>query len=104
MIAVELRFEGGDASNRPVSLNELERVWVLHSAFVNYLTRKHVHRRVSLPERDGMIDLVIDLFLDGATHPPGKQRSPRRANGSSRVAAAPPPAPKRRRSEPAGAR
>jgi AcrR family transcriptional regulator len=65
-IALELRSEKGIDSREPVSAIELEHVWLLHAVFVNYLARKYVHHRTNLPDRDAMIDAMVDLYFDGA--------------------------------------
>lgn len=66
LIAVEIRAANGITDDSPPSSIELERVWMLHGTFVNYLTRKHVHARAHLPDWRDIIDSVVDLFLDGA--------------------------------------
>jgi AcrR family transcriptional regulator len=60
VIALELRAEGRQGD---VTYRERERVWVLHSAIIYYLTRKHIHGM----EGDSgiVIEEAVDVFLNG---------------------------------------
>lgn len=103
VIAIELRAESGDTSTRAVSPHELEQVWVLHSPFVHFLTRKHVHHRSALPGHEELVDVVVDTFLDSATPRETNGSDDPSTKGSKRARATAPPAgkaPKRRSERP----
>jgi AcrR family transcriptional regulator len=47
-------------------LLDLEMAWHLHSTFIYYLIRKHIHQTSAMLETNEMINMVVDSFLDGA--------------------------------------
>jgi AcrR family transcriptional regulator len=57
--------KGEEDDGRPVSAVEREAAWHLHSSFVYYMIRKHVHRRSVAADREAVLGLIIDLFFDG---------------------------------------
>lgn len=65
VIAGEVRAE---ETPNPITLREQQRVWVLHSAIIYFLIRKHIHGMDGDPEI--IIEETIDIFLFGATSRP----------------------------------
>lgn len=74
-IVLELRHERGIRSSAPPSERELETVWHLHSTFVYYAVRKHVHRRPVWENHDDMAEHVVSLFLGGIAALPSPEKS-----------------------------
>ncbi|WP_457940369.1 TetR/AcrR family transcriptional regulator [Mesorhizobium sp. 10J20-29] len=67
-VALELREERGDAdklTNVPPEMWELEVAWTLHSTFIQWNIRNHVFGRPVWRDKQGMVELVVDLFIDG---------------------------------------
>lgn len=63
-IATQLRRERGSKTSGLVSEAEVARAWVLHSALMYFLIRKHVH---GLPGSTELtIEVAVDTFLAGA--------------------------------------
>ena len=59
-IACEVRPNG---QRGPVSFRECQRVWVLHSAVVFFLVRKHIHGIEGDPGI--VVEEAVDVFIDG---------------------------------------
>ncbi len=60
-IALQLRAQG-ERSGRP-STREIERVWVLHSAIVYFVQRKHIHGFTG--DNDMIVEEAVDVFWNG---------------------------------------
>jgi hypothetical protein len=44
---------------------DVDFAWVLHSAFIYWLARKHIHRTVTNIAADALVDIVVDNFVGG---------------------------------------
>jgi len=74
-VALELRHERGDdaaLAGKPPEMWELEAAWTLHSTFIQWTNRKHVFGRPVWQDKAGVVDLVVDLFIDGCRARPRK--------------------------------
>lgn len=67
-VALELRHERGDDAalrDAPPEMWELEVAWTLHSTFIQWTNRKHVFGRPVWEDKPAMVELAVDLFIDG---------------------------------------
>ena len=64
LILEEIRVErgGGVGPKEPL---KLEQVWMLHSSFIHYITRKHVYGAPVDEDVDSVVDLNVHVFLYG---------------------------------------
>lgn len=51
---------------------DVDFAWVLHSAFIYWLVRKHIHKTVTNIAASGLVDVVVDNFVDGLANRAGK--------------------------------
>lgn len=65
-IAIEVRIERGDATDRDIDRIELEQVWQLHSAIIYYLVRKHIFRTAVDLDHERLVDRLVHTFLRGS--------------------------------------
>ena len=50
----------------PKEPRKLEQVWMLHSSFIHYITRKHVYGTPVDGDVDSLVDLNVHVFLYGS--------------------------------------
>ena len=65
LILEEIRVERG-GSVGPKEPLKLEQVWMLHSSFIHYITRKHVYGTPVDGDVDSLVDLNVHVFLYGS--------------------------------------
>lgn len=80
MIAIEVRVARGDITDRDIDRDidriELEQVWLLHSAVIYYLVRKHIfHTAVDL-DHESLVDRLVHTFLHGSLDQDGAPTLP----------------------------
>jgi len=68
-MARELRHARGEVDDEP-NERDVETVWHLHSTFVYFAIRKHVHERSVWDDHAAMVDHIVSLFLNGALAQP----------------------------------
>lgn len=66
VIASELRHERTPADGSPLSDDDMEIAWHLHSTFIYSLIRRYIFETRTLRNVDRHVDIVVDQFLDGA--------------------------------------
>jgi AcrR family transcriptional regulator len=74
VIAREIRWEGGRDDDAPLSDDDMEIAWHLHSTFIYLLIRRYIYETRTLDDTDRHVDLIVDRFLDGAVPPKARSR------------------------------
>jgi AcrR family transcriptional regulator len=65
IIVQELYAERGLREPVEVDALDLELAWHLHSTFIYFLIRKHVHRTPTTTDRAAMVERIVENFLSG---------------------------------------
>jgi AcrR family transcriptional regulator len=65
IIVQELYAERGLPEPAEVDAMDLELAWHLHSTFIYFLIRKHVHRTPTTGDRAAMVGRIVETFLSG---------------------------------------
>ena len=68
VIAREIRRESDPDDAAPLSDDDMEIAWHLHSTFIYTLIRRYIYEARTLADTDRHVDLIVDRFLDGALH------------------------------------
>jgi AcrR family transcriptional regulator len=66
LIAREVRRERAPDDDAPLSEEDMEIAWHLHSTFIYTLIRRHIFRTRTLADTDRHVEVVVDQFMDGA--------------------------------------
>lgn len=75
VIALEVRRERTPADASPLSDDDMEIAWHLHSTFIYSLIRRYIFDTRTLRNVDHHVDIVVDQFMDGAVMG-GRNRGP----------------------------
>lgn len=63
VILRELRAYRGLAEDGPITPLEYELAWHLHSTFIYFLVRKHIHRLPAMEDKPAMVARIVRSFL-----------------------------------------
>ena len=84
-LRTEFAPQGGNAAKGPIRDDELEVVQSLHGAVYHVGFRKWIHTPPLRGDIDHLIELKVDLFLEGAAAMTGRRaQSPQTRSGSTR--------------------
>lgn len=101
VILRELRAYRGLAEDGPIAPLEYELAWHLHSTFIYFLVRKHIHRLPAMEDKPAMVARIVRSFLTEfgpppavEDRPPARKPKPALVEAGAKTKPEPEPAPK----------